>query len=632
MLKRIAISFFLLLGLTLVPKINAAEEPDFATSYDVVFDVGIDGVTTVTEKINLKNLTSQYYANEFKLNLGASQVYDLKAFDSGGVMKVDSDQKDNSTTIKVRFNQQVAGIGKSVPWTLQFRTKDFAQNLGKIWEVRAPKVSSSANLANYNLTVSVPNQFGEPTLVNPTPKSQTSSADKIFLTFEKSQLLDSGISAIFGSSQLFDFDLTYHLQNNNLISILTNIAIPSDTSYQDVIIQRIDPQPINVTLDDDGNYLAWFRLSRGQKLDVKVSGSAKLYAFSKVKNPTLDAKLRDKLTKPDKYWEKDHPQIQAELMEILGDNQTLDPAEKIRLIYQYTVNSLKYDPSRLSDSNIERLGAATVLTYPTKAVCMEFTDLFIALARAAGIPARELNGFAYTNNIDLRPLSLNKDVLHSWPEYWDEQRGWVMVDPTWENTTGGIDYFNKLDLNHFVFVTKGFSSEGPIPAGSYNMDNNSHDVKVELSQNDFLGKPQLDVQIDSPNPIWAGFPGQIKVKVSNMGNAFYPAGKLSVVSNRLIFLNLDNLNMGPIPPFGTATFNLNIRTKSLFDSFNDQVIFLVGSQNYTKDLVIRPFVIFNTVPLVAIGIVFLIGLIYFAVLGVHIYKARFLPKHKKKTN
>ena len=621
MLIRILILFSLLFIQVFLPRVHAAEKEEFTTSYDVVFDVGTDGITTVTEKINLKNLTSKYYANEFKLNLGAAQVYGLKAFDAGGAMKVDLEQQDNSAAIRVKFNQQVAGIGKTLPWTLQFKTKDFVQNLGKVWEIRAPKVSSGANLENYNLTVSVPAQFGEPTLINPTPKSQISSGNKIFLTFGKDQLITSGISATFGSSQLFDFDLTYHLQNNNLIPILTNIAIPPDTAYQDVIIQRIEPKPLNVTLDDDGNYLVWFRLSRGQNLDIKVSGSSKLYAFSKVKNPTLDSKLRDKYTKADKYWEKDHPQIQAKLDEILGDNPDLNTAEKAKLIYQYVVSFLKYDPSRLSDSNIERLGAVTVLTNPAKAVCMEFTDLFIALTRAAGIPARELNGFAYTSSTALRPLSLTKDVLHSWPQYWDEEKGWLMVDPTWENTTGGVDYFNKLDLNHFVFVTKGLSSEGPIPAGSYKYrGGDSNDVTVELSDNDFLGKPQLDVEIESPNPIWAGFPMKIKVKASNMGNAFYPTGRLSAVSNKLMLPDSESRNMGPIPAFGTASFDLNIKTKSLFDSFSDQLILMIGSQSYTKDITVKP--------LVTIGAIFLIGLIYFAVLGINVYKIRFLPKRK----
>ena len=112
------------------------------------------------------------------------------------------------------------------------------------------------------------------------------------------------------------------------------------------------------------------------------------------------------------------------------------------------------------------MGALSALNNPTSAVCLEFTDLFVALSRAAGIPAREIDGYAYTNNAHDRPLSLTEDVLHAWPEYYDfDKKAWIMVDPTWGNTTGGIDYFNALDFDHIAFVIKGENSGYPIPAG-----------------------------------------------------------------------------------------------------------------------------------------------------------------------
>ncbi len=609
-----------------VPQAYAAEE--FGTSYDVIYDVGDDGVTTVTEKIILKNLTSEYYASQFNLIIGATQITDIKASDASGLMVVTSVQKDNSTTINVKFNQQVAGVGKSLPWTLQFKSKDFAEKTGKVWEVRAPKVSSSTNLENYNLTISVPTSFGDPTLISPTPRSQTVSGGKLFLTFTKDQLINSGVSANFGSMQLFDFDLSYHLSNNNLIPIVTNIALPPDTAYQDVVFQRIEPKPINVSIDDDGNYLAWYKLTRGQRLDIKVTGSAKLYSFSKVKNPTLSEDLRKEYTKSDKYWEKDHPVIVAKVVEILTNHPSADNAEKVKLIYRYVVNNLKYDFTRLNNQDIERLGAVTVLNNPTSAVCMEFTDLFIALTRSIGVPAREVNGYAYSSNQILRPRSLSKDILHSWPQYWDEKQGWVMVDPTWENTTGGVDYFSKLDLNHFAFAIRGLSSKTPTPAGSYKyLNQDTHDVKITLSDNDFLGKPQLDVAIDIKNPILAGFPGKIKVKITNLGNAVFPTTDFSVVSSKLNILNGSTQNLGSIPSFGTASFDINFRTKSLFESFNDQILIVLGSQIFTKDVKVVPIIMLNFMPGVLIGIILLMILIYLGVLIQHVYKTK---KSKKK--
>lgn len=643
MLNKIVSSFVLLFLLVSCPVLvfavdlpvvapsdtSLVAKQEFATSYDVIYDVDLSGITTVTEKINLTNLTSESYASQFKLIIGATQIFDIKASDGGGAMQVQSSTSGNSTVISVKFNQQIAGLNKNLSWTLQFKSKDFAEKIGKVWEVRAPKVSS-LNLKDYNLTLAVPTEFGDPTIISPTPKSQTISSGKMFLTFEKDYLIQSGVSASFGDKQLFDFSLSYHLANNNLVPILTSIAIPPDTAYQDVVYHRIEPTPINVTVDNDGNYLAWFKLTRNQKLDVKVVGSAKLYSKSKVKNPQLDNNLRIQYTKPDVYWESTHPQINAELAVILNPATTQDSTETARLIYKHIVNSLKYDNSRLK-GNIDRLGAVAILNNPDQAVCMEFTDLFIALARSANIPARELDGFAYTSNTTLRPISLSKDVLHSWPEFWDEKRGWVMVDPTWENTTGGVDYFHKLDLNHFVFVVKGFSSKDPIPAGSYKYpDADSNDVSVSLTDTDFLGIPKLDVKITNPTPILAGFPQKVKIQVINLGNAVYPANDFLISANNLTILKGDSQKLGIIPAFGNAQFELDIRTTSLFDKFKDQIVVSIGGQKFTSDVEIKPFIIFQSFPFIAIGIVLLMIAIYALILGGLIYRRKAIKIHKKK--
>ncbi|NCC70435.1 hypothetical protein EOM09_02540, partial [bacterium] len=44
------------------------------------------------------------------------------------------------------------------------------------------------------------------------------------------------------------------------------------------------------------------------------------------------------------------------------------------------------------------------LNLPNSSICTDFTDLFITLARAKGIPAREVQGFAYTNNSKIKPI------------------------------------------------------------------------------------------------------------------------------------------------------------------------------------------------------------------------------------
>lgn len=633
--KKIVIVILFILSAVLITQAFATEDPstpsnrsgqEFATSYDVIYDVSEDGITTVTEKVILRNLTSQYYATQFKITIGATDISDVVASDPAGVLETTVEKKDNTSILSVKFNQQVVGLNKELSWNLKFKSKDFATKVGKVWEVSIPKLFSISNLENYNLTLSVPESFGEPTLMSPPAKSQSVSFGRMVFTFEKDQLADFGVSASFGIIQLFNFDLAYNLENPNIVPILTNIALPPDTAFQDIIFQRIEPEPINVTVDEDGNYLAWYKLNRGERLTVRTIGSARIYSKSKIKNATLDPKLKDIYLKPQKYWEKDNPLITTKVSDILTSSENLPTKDKALLIHRFVVNYLKYDASRLS-SNIERLGAVTALNNPDSAVCMEYTDLFIALARAAGIPARELNGYAFTSNTSLRPLSLNKDILHAWPEYFDEQIGWVMIDPTWESTSGGVDYFNKLDLSHFVFVVKGVSSENPVPAGSYKyLGQDSHDVKVTLSEVDFLGKAQLDVKIDTVGSILAGFPTKVRIRITNLGNTIQPSANFSIDSGQLKILDNQTTQTGPIPAFGFAEFEYNGRTSSLFDDFDGSIVINVSGQQFKKDIKVKPFIIFQTFPLALVSTILGIFILYFLILGGFIYKKRYIKR------
>lgn len=631
MVKKVLVVFLLLFILLFPQQVFASDK--FSSSYDVIFDVDDMGITTVREKITLKNLTDDYYADQFTLTIGSTQVSGIEARDSSGLLSVISTKTNSSTKIAVKFNQQVVGQGKEMVWNLQYKTKDFAEKTGRVWEVRAPKISSSLVLDNYSLKILVPLTFGEPTSMTPKPVKEFREEEKMAFVFSRDQLKEKGFSASFGSIQVFEFNLDYHLENTKLVGVLTNIALPPDTEYQDISFQSLEPKPLNVTVDEDGNYLAWYKLPGKGKMDVSVSGLARLYIKSKVKDPILDNSLRKKYLEGQKYWEKDDPKIKEILAEILLNNPK-NNNEKVYLIYKYVVNSLQYNKEKVGQGS-NRFGALEALKNPTEAVCQEFSDLFITLSRAAGIPAREVDGYAYTGNQDIRPLSLNKDILHAWPEYWDEAKGWIMVDPTWENTTGGVDYFNKLDLAHFVFATRGVSSENPAAAGSYKrilsapegklILEDSKDVRVDFSDKEFVSKPVLQVDFEMPVNVIAGIPLGAGIKISNTGTGVLP---LSVFKLGVSNLKISGVpgRIGPVPPFGFVNVDAEIKSATLFDSYEDQIDVSVGSFKYQKYISVKPFILFQRGSMIAVGIVSIAFSIYLVTLAVFIYRKRFLKR------
>ncbi|HKY74296.1 MAG TPA: transglutaminase family protein, partial [Patescibacteria group bacterium] len=282
---------------------------------------------------------------------------------------------------------------------------------------------------------------------------------------------ENGINILFGSEQYYVFTLKYHVNNPSISQGISQIALPPDTSFQKIVYTSIDPKPDKIESDTDGNWIATYTIEAQKELTVTATGVATIYL-----KPTVQVSV----VKPDSvylqeklYWETSNPEVQRLAKEL----------KTPRAIYDYLVRTYSYDYSRLAMADQRRRGAAATLQSKTDALCQEFTDSFIAIARAAGIPARELNGFAYTENPRLRPLSLVGDLLHAWPEYYDAQKKlWIPIDPTWGNTTGGVDFFSKLDFNHLVFAIHGVSSEKPYPAGVYKIQGKEgRDVEVKLS-------------------------------------------------------------------------------------------------------------------------------------------------------
>lgn len=119
--------------------------------------------------------------------------------------------------------------------------------------------------------------------------------------------------------------------------------------------------------------------------------------------------------------------------------------------------------------------------------CSEYSYLFVALCRAAGIPARIQAGFAFhlTNSVT--------EDGHMWVEYYLMNYGWVPTDPTWR-------LFNAIDFRHFSSI-QSKPEETPYanyvldsPADSGLSDKQTVSLKPCLS---FLNEPPLFGKIAS---------------------------------------------------------------------------------------------------------------------------------------
>lgn len=487
----------------------------FAVDASVNYKVTDTGKTKVTHNITLENLYSQFYATTYTLSLENISAENINALDDkGNKIPFEEIQDNNKLSIKLTFADVVAGVNKKRSFAISYENSNFAVKTGEVWEVSIPRLSDNGSFRNYEVVLDVPDLFGQEAYISPQPESSVNVEGVKRYFFSKEKVNQTGVTAGFGQFQVFSFNLSYHLENPLNNTSQTEIAIPPDTAFQKVYLNKLSPKPTTVRIDGDGNYLAVYKLTARQRIDVTADGYVQIFAgYRQFPVPSKESLQRNLLES--NYWQSTDPQIKS----IAKDLKT--PQE----IYNYVSNKLKYDFSRVQP-NVTRMGAVKALANPEQAICIEFTDLFIAISRASGIPAREINGYAYTENKELQPLSLVADVLHSWPEYYDaEKNAWIPVDPTW-GSTSGVDFFNKLDLRHFAFVIHGASDKEPYAPGSYKLGPNPQkDVfvsfgKLPINRNSI---PQITVSTDRNLPFISSL---YTVNVYNPGPStmysFYP--------------------------------------------------------------------------------------------------------------
>jgi Transglutaminase-like superfamily len=125
--------------------------------------------------------------------------------------------------------------------------------------------------------------------------------------------------------------------------------------------------------------------------------------------PARDTALRGALA-AEPLIQRDDPRVQTRARMIVGEER--DPARAARLIGDWVFRSVERGPG-------SGLPSAARVLEQRRGDCNEHTVLYVALARAAGLPARTAAGLLYVGG---------RFYYHAWPEVY--LGDWVAVDPT----------------------------------------------------------------------------------------------------------------------------------------------------------------------------------------------------------
>lgn len=117
-------------------------------------------------------------------------------------------------------------------------------------------------------------------------------------------------------------------------------------------------------------------------------------------------------------------------LDVIMDTGSASQSEKLRRIESYVQNSAVYDLSTSRMGSGHRDFARWFLEESDRGYCVHFATAAAVLLRAAGIPARYVEGYMVTCNADEYVVVTSQDA-HAWVEYYDSGSGiWRILEAT----------------------------------------------------------------------------------------------------------------------------------------------------------------------------------------------------------
>src|SRR5260221_5126070 len=485
MKKFLTIIAFIALGFLLKPSTIHAYVIE--KQYDRTYELNEDYVQ-ITEKKDIKVIQNNLYIppgseegftifnpiqNDPDVKEKVQKTLDSIALTDNFGNKLDytTESTDNGNLqIKIKLNTGIY-YNQTYSINLSYRSYGLVIKSGALRDLYIPAFAKDyvfeddQSKETISTTIRVPKIYGTINFVRPTATIQDDGTNrKINLT--QDQLLGHTGWIQIGIKQFYSFKISQPYTSSTSIPIVYNsykLVIPRSTDAgpvnQKVFFTKITPEPYQIVEDKDGNLIATFRVPATDNGNIEIEGYAELDENNSVDYKTsgnlsdIPASIVANNTMPAKYWESDSQEIKDAAAQIKGTETNV--YKLIAKTYEYVVGKIDYSEVKKFGLN-QRQGALATLKGGA-AVCMEYSDLFIALMRAMGVPARAAFGTGYSA-LDYTTSSSDA-INHQWAEvYVPGINSWIGVDTTWgENGTEIIGG----DLNHFYSHVASVNPETP---------------------------------------------------------------------------------------------------------------------------------------------------------------------------
>ncbi|UMZ75081.1 stalk domain-containing protein [Natranaerofaba carboxydovora] len=313
----------------------------------------------------------------------------------------------------------------------------FTNTKGETWNEVEQLQSASTDLAV---------SFKEPTSLYLGTKEGVIKFDSYeipYLGWEKEDYYELKDPNVYRLEEIFNLKNNADEKVSNLM--FKTPAVVEHGRYQFLYDSHIDPWPNEFQDSQEtlpGNEKIKFeneQLPPGEQWEIRAENTVVSFGIEfdidKISPEPYDeeSELYQTFTSSSLMSDPQESRIEEQAREIVGDED--NPLEKAKLIFRWVQDHMEYVPPG-------NVGATRALE-DGEGVCADYSDLFVALARASDIPARRLSGYYLTGE--------SEGQFHAWAEFYLEGYGWIPVEATFEGDEE-FEYFGKLEPRH-VFMS-----------------------------------------------------------------------------------------------------------------------------------------------------------------------------------
>ena len=451
-MKKVVMMLLPLILLAVAKPVEAQAARGYYDVAEMSYIINADRTLSANENYVIVNTSAIWVITSTSKTISSSDVNSVSAWDSAGSLTCITEQIGGQTKITVNFRNPV-GKDQSYAFGISYVADGLVSGSGSKYACKLGGITLGPDAFSYNsYIVRIQGPSGS-RLFTTDPTAEVVATDPPTVRYATQLSAPGsfdGLSAVFYTSPTYyKVTLTEHIFNDGSeasMNITFDTTMFAHSQWQFAAFAGANMPLKTMYVDEENNWHGVFDVGdlqpgQSKSLNIELIYIENIYTPDISKDDVgtivdVPAGLSPYLEARE-YWEVDNLIIQQKANDVVGSET--NAYEVARRIVEYVSGYVTYVVTP------QRKGALLTLSSGW-GDCDCFSDLAVALSRAAGLPARIDLGWGYQENL----------VGHAWVEFYLPGKGWQPADPTWAKTSG--DYLFKLDPIRILRYVRGISS------------------------------------------------------------------------------------------------------------------------------------------------------------------------------